>query len=244
LPESNIPEDQAVALSQQIMTNGTFQEQQVALASLGSMQNQSAVKALGQYLGWLETKKAKTEIELDIIEAVKQQNNGELIARLDAYEASKPSNDPLSPYLETLNGGESEKGREIFNTHEAAQCVRCHTIFETGGTMGPGLSGVGAKHSPMELLAALITPSASFAEGYHMITVKLENGESVTGLVQSETDESVTIRSGSQEARTFNREEIVEQTSIPSSMPPMGQILNKKEIRDVMAFLGTLKEEH
>ena len=244
LPQSNIPEEQAVSLSQQIMSSGTYQEQQVALSSLGSMQHPLAVKALGQYLGWLETGKARQEIRLDILEAINTQNDSSLVARVEAYQAKKPADDPLSAYLETLSGGNSQKGQDIFYTHESAQCVRCHTIFETGGTMGPGLSGVGAEHTAMELLTALITPSASYEEGYHMVTLKLSNGETVTGLVQEETDEEITIRSGSQQAQTFNRQDITEQTSIPSSMPPMGQILTKKEIRDVLAFLGTLDGAH
>lgn len=244
LPESNIAEDQAVTLCRQIMTGGTYREQQVALSALGNMKHPSAVQALDQYLGWLDSGKAIPEIQLDIIEAVIKQNNPEQVTRLNNYEASKPADDPVSPYLETLHGGDSQKGQDIFYTHESAQCVRCHTIFETGGTMGPGLSGVATEHTAMELLTALITPSASFEDGYHMVTLKMEDGETLTGVVQSETEESITIRSGSQEARTFNRAEITEQTSIPSSMPPMGQILTKKEIRDVLAFLGTLTGEH
>jgi mono/diheme cytochrome c family protein len=78
-----------------------------------------------------------------------------------------------------------------------------------------------------------------------MVTLNLSNGETVTGLVQSETDQSITLKSGNQEAREFSKSDISKQTSIPSSMPPMGQILTKKEIRDVVAYLVTLKDgEH
>ena len=150
----------------------------------------------------------------------------------------------LSPFIETLVGGSPEKGGEIFRTHEAAQCIRCHTIFETGGTMGPGLADVGAEHTPKELLTALILPSDSFEEGYHMVTLSLNNGETLTGLVQDESAETITIRSGNQQAQEINKSSIQEQKSIPSSMPPMGSILTKKEIRDVIAFLGTLQGHH
>ncbi len=244
LPESKISEEQAVTLFDQIMKSGTYQEQQVVLSSLGGMTGTHAISVLDQYLGWLESGKAPSEIKLDILEAVKAQNNDQLMARVVAYEESKPSDDPLSPYLETLNGGNSQNGQEIFRNHEAAQCIRCHTIFETGGTMGPGLSGVGSKYTARSLLLALIEPSSSFAEGYHMVTLKLNSGATKTGLVQSETDQSIVVKSGNQEAEQISKSEIVEQTSIPSSMPPMGTILNKKEIRDVLAYLVTLDGEH
>ena len=77
-----------------------------------------------------------------------------------------------------------------------------------------------------------------------MVTLNLNNGNTVTGLVQSETDETISIKSGNQEAQEFSKADITKQTSIPSSMPPMGSILTKKEIRDVLAFLVTLDEEH
>jgi len=243
LPESDIPEEQAVMLFREIMNSGTYLEQQVVLASLGTMTGPAAIESLGSYVGWLETGKAADEIELDIMEAVRTQNNEALMARLVAYEAAKPSDDPLSPYIETIYGGDSDNGRNLFRNHEAAQCIRCHTIFEEGGTMGPGLAGVGTKRTPEELLLALVAPSNSFAEGYQMVTLNLNNGETVTGLVQSETDETITIKSGNQEAQEFSKSGISKQTSIPSSMPPMGQILTKKEIRDVLAFLGTLDED-
>ena len=244
LPESNISEEQAIVLFDQIMNSGTYREQQVVLSSLGTMTSPSAAASLDRYLEWLETGKAPPEIKLDILEAVRALNHEGLMSRLDAYEASKPGDDPISPYLETLFGGNSQNGRNIFRNHEAAQCIRCHTIFETGGTMGPGLSGVGAEHTPTELLLALIEPSSSFEEGYHMVTLKLNNGETLTGLVQSETDQSINIKSGNLEAQQITKTDIVEQNSIPSSMPPMGMILTKKEIRDVLAYLVTLDGEH
>ena len=241
LPQSNIPEEQAVGLFQQIMKTGTYPEQQVALNSLGTMKQPRAVEALGAYLNWLQTGQALPEIQLDIIEAVKVQGNERLLAKLDEYEATKSPTDPLNPYLETLIGGSLNKGQDIFWTHQAAQCVRCHTIFETGGTMGPGLSGVGSRSSAKELLTSLVNPSGSYAAGYHMVTLELKNGETVTGLVQSETVDTLKLKIGNQQLREIAKSNIIQQRSIPSSMPPMGQVLTKKEIRDVLAFLGTLK---
>ena len=241
LPKSDIPEDDAVAMFIQIMKTGTYPEQQVALNSLGTMKQQPAVEALGVYFKWLQTDQAPLEIQLDIIEAIKSQGNEQLTTKLAEYEGTKSPDNPLSPYLETLNGGSSDSGQDIFWTHEAAQCVRCHTIFETGGTMGPGLSGVGSRLSAEELLTALVNPSGSFAEGYQMVTLKLKVGETITGLVQSESETILSIKIGNQEVREIEKINIAERNSIPSSMPPMGGILTKRGIRDVVAFLGTLK---
>ena len=243
LPKSNMPEETSINLFKQIMNSGSYPEQQVVLASLGGMNSQLAVQTLSEYLSWLKNGNAKPEIQLDIVEAINEQGDASLLSVLAEYQSTKPD-DPLSPYIETLVGGSPEKGREIFRTHEAAQCIRCHTIFETGGTMGPGLYDVGAEHAPKELLTALVLPSDSYEEGYHMVTLTLSNGETVTGLVQDETTETIIIRSGNQQAQEIEKSSIKEQKSIPSSMPPMGGILTKKEIRDVIAFLGTLQGHH
>jgi putative heme-binding domain-containing protein len=243
LPNSQLPEETSIQLFKQIMNTGSYPEQQVVLASLGDMDSQLSVQTLAEYLSWLENGKAKPEIQLDIIEAVNSQGDATLLSSLEEYETAK-GDSPLSPFIETLVGGDPERGGEIFRTHEAAQCIRCHTIFETGGTMGPGLAAVGKKYQPEQLLTALIQPSESFAEGYHMVTLSLSNGETLTGLVEAESSEAITIRSGNQQAKEIDKSTIEEQKSIPSSMPPMGSILTKKEIRDVIAFLGTLQEQH
>jgi putative heme-binding domain-containing protein len=241
LPGSDMPEAQSIGLFKQVMVSGSFSEQQTALTALGEMQQTAAISALMEYFEWLKTGKAIPEIRLDITEAIRSQGNEELVAELDTYEANKSTGDPIDPFMETLSGGNSDRGQDIFYTHQAAQCVRCHTIFETGGTMGPGLSGVGGRLSTEELLRALIDPSGSFAEGYQMVTLELQDGETITGIVQDETDQILSIKAGNQETREISKESITKKTSIPSSMPPMGQILTKKELRDVLAFLGTLK---
>ena len=107
--------------------------------------------------------------------------------------------------------------------------------------MGPGLPDVGSRLSPKELLRAVVDPSGSFAEGYQMVTLKLKVGETITGLVQSESETILSIKIGNQEVREIEKINIAERNSTPSSMPPMEGILTKRGIRDVVAFLGTLK---
>ena len=241
VPASKVPPKEAVALFKKILKIGAVKEQQAALSSLGEIKLPEATQILSTYMDQLLAGTFTTGAALDLIEAAIANEDPDLMEKVDQYHKSKDPEDPLSPYIEALHGGDTEKGESIFYTHEAAQCVRCHTIFETGGTMGPGLPDVGSRLSSMEILRAVVDPSGTFAEGYQMVTVDLEGGETITGLVQSETEATLAIKLGSQEVQEIDKLSITARKTIPSSMPPMGQILTKKEIRDVVAFLGTLK---
>lgn len=243
VPQSEIAPQQAVKLFDRIMKKGTATEKQAALAALGSMTNPEAVSAMGNYLNNLMAGTAVPAVRLDIIEAVKSQGDKALLEKLQAYENGKNPNDPLSPYLETLEGGDSRRGWGIFYENEAAQCVRCHTIFEMGGTAGPGLAGVGDRLTPLELLAAVVAPSAAYAAGYEVVTLGLDNNETLTGVVLEESADSLKIKVGDQGVRQLAKSAIKERKSVPSSMPPMGQILSKHEIRDVVALLKELKAQ-
>ncbi len=242
LPDSDIEEDQAVSFFTELLASGSIEEQQSILSSLGSYQGKEAVAALQKSFNDLKNGKAAPSIHLDILEAIAKQNNGSLIAELQAYNDSK-AGDPLSQFVEVLEGGNSGKGWEVFYQHEAAQCVRCHSVFELGGNAGPNLKGVANRLTRLELLESLVAPSATLASGYGIVLIDLKNGEKVNGTLIKETATSLTIRPGQGESISVRKSEVHERRNMPSSMPVMGSLLTKRELRDVIAFLTTLNEE-
>ena len=243
LPNSSIAEGKAVQLFENVLRRGSPIEKQAVLASLGSFNGPEAVKALGQALSQLVQGRAPAEIQLDIIEAVEAQKDSVLLQKLQAYQTSKPADDKLAPYREALAGGNVRRGRSLFFRHEAAQCVRCHTIFEFGGNAGPGLADVGHRLSREQLLESLVDPSAVLAKGYGVVSVELTDGEKITGVMEDETNTILKLSIGKEGIREIAKADIAKRTNVPSSMPPMGAILTKKEIRDMVAFLSELKGE-
>lgn len=243
VPESDIPESKAVDLFQQVLQNGTNLEQQAALAALATLETGAAVTVLGKALDNLMAGKQSPETQLDVIEAVEEQNNPELMEKLKAYQAAKPKDDSLALYRETLAGGNQWRGREVFYNHEAAQCVRCHAVFELGGNAGPGLAGVGDRLSAEKLLESLVHPSAELAMGYGVVILEMKDGETVSGIVMEETPEHLSLKIGKEDIRKVEVAQIAKRENIPSSMPAMGDILTKREIRDLIAFLSNLGQE-
>lgn len=243
LPKSDIKEEAAVKLLQKVLVSGTDIEQQTALASLSSFKGKDAVKVLEKALNDLIAKKLSPAVQLDVIEAVEKQNTESLVAKLKTYQEAKPKNDPLALYQEALVGGNASNGSNIFYNNESAQCVRCHAVFEVGGNVGPGLANVGKRLSPREILEAIVEPSAKLAKGYEMLILKMKDEETISGIVIEETAKEIKLKIGKSDIRTVDKSKITNRRTAPSGMPPMGGMLTKREIRDLVAFLSELKEE-
>ena len=133
-------------------------------------------------------------------------------------------------------------GRRIFYQHAAAQCVRCHNAGNGGGEVGPALANIGAERSRESLLISLVDPSAEITNGYGLITLTFADDTSVTGTLVSEDEMFLEIISGDSEPVKMAKADIKKRVDAPSSMPPMGDMLVKKDLRDLVEFLANLKE--
>ena len=143
-----------------------------------------------------------------------------------------------------LTGGDSAKGRQLFNTHLQAQCVRCHRIGKQGSTVGPKLDEVASKRKPDYLLRSIVAPSADIDEKYRAVTVVLASGKTVQGLKVKETDDVLVLADNRGQQIEVNRDDIDDVFAQKISiMPEMTKALTLREIRDILAYLLTLKAE-
>jgi putative heme-binding domain-containing protein len=236
IPESSIEEATAVELFRKILDEGTTVEQQSAFAVLGDYEGTEASNLLDEKMQELKNGELKPEISLDLLEAV-----GDSIAL--AFHAAKPGDSKLKAYEETLLGGNERAGRGVFFWNAEAQCVRCHSIYEWGGDAGPGLAGIGNKLSPEQILEALILPSARLSPGFGVLSVELNDGSTVAGVMEEESETGYVLKVSKDESRTISKADIKTSNFLPSSMPSQENILSKKEIRNLIAFLTSLKGE-
>lgn len=185
---------------------------------------------------------------LELLESAEKRagKSASVKMELDALNARREkalTSNPLAQVEDCLDGGDSNVGKEIFNTHIFAQCARCHTTKKgKGSDIGPNLEFIGEKDK-RELLHSIVDPNAVIAEGYGNITVVLKDGAYVAGLVRKETDKELTVRTPDGKDVKIPLEIIEQRTPVISLMPPMSQILKKAEIRDVLAYLTTLKDK-
>ena len=124
--------------------------------------------------------------------------------------------------------------------HPAAQCIRCHKVGSTGGVLGPDLSKVASRLATEKILESLVNPQAELAEGYGLLVATLKDGSTVSGSIVKATTKSYTIQSPEGKDSTIERS-LIEKEILTSPMPPAGAILTKVEIRDLIAYLSTLK---
>jgi putative heme-binding domain-containing protein len=136
-----------------------------------------------------------------------------------------------------------DNGRRIFYNHGAANCVQCHKVGpRAGGEAGPVLDGLGNRQDTAYILESIVNPNAKLTPGYSAIALTMNDGRIVAGMLMKETDTEVIVRDiTSKEETVCKKSDIKTLPPAVSTMPPMGAVLSKAEIRDLVAFLSSLK---
>lgn len=185
---------------------------------------------------------AERAIELEMLEAARASEQPSVAEALAAVQTTR-AHDPLASHLESLWGGDPERGRELFRTHPASQCARCHLVdpkLSNNGMAGPHLAGIG-RQNRRYLLESLIKPSAAIASGFAPVSATLTNGETLSGTILERTEKHLDLLVDGEPLRLLVSD--IASASAPASpMPAMGALLQRDEIRDIVAYLGSLKK--
>ena len=232
--------ERALAVARSKIERGQPTEQQAAADTLALLGNAAADQVLESAMRRLVGGTLKPELTLDLLAAAKVRK---LDALVSAWEASLDPNDPLARHRPALRGGRPESGAAIFKGHAAAQCARCHATADghEAEMIGPNLHGVAARLPPEELLRSVIEPSANIAEGFGVVTVTRKDGETVSGTLRSDQDGVLVIKPAEGPDQRIPAADVASRSQPVSAMPPMGSILQPRELRDLIAFLRTLK---
>lgn len=245
MAQLDIDRELMVNLLSEVIAKRTTEEKQAAIITLGTLPAESSQKVFEQLLDQLSSGKLSPAVHLELAEAIAETKSPQLIKKFEAIN-SKISPDSLaaSAYKSSLLGGDPEQGRMIFFQHSGAQCMRCHSYDDMGGNAGPRLNGIAGKLTREQLLEALIDPSARLAPGYGVVTLELDNGKKISGILQEESGQQLKFKVGNKADTVIRKEQIVKRINAASSMPDMKHFLTRREIRDVVSFLATLEKDH
>ena len=143
----------------------------------------------------------------------------------------------------SLQGGDAEKGRDVFLGHRVGQCVRCHKVGTaiTGGIAGPDLHQVATRHDRSSLLQSLIDPSAKIAKGFEAVSLVMDDGRILGGIVRQQDANELELEKPDGTRVRVKLSDIEERSAPKSAMPEMNRALSPRELRDVVEFLSTLK---
>ncbi|MDH5610482.1 MAG: c-type cytochrome, partial [Cyclobacteriaceae bacterium] len=220
-----------------IFARGTLAEQQQVLRVLGQMPVAASEAVLNGLLDRMIDGKLSAGLSLDLMEAIDAAGSDKLTARLAPHRS--PGN-TTEDFKEALYGGDRRQGWVAFYRNPTGQCIRCHSLNGQGGEVGPPLTGIGTRLTREQLLEALIEPGKRLAPGYGMVTLSLKDGTSVTGILVEETADELILKTSEAEPLEIAVGRIEKRTDMPSSMPPMGTLLTRREIRDLVEFLSNL----
>jgi len=217
-------------------------EAQSAVSLLTPLKHPDAAKQTAALLAAMLAGTAPKHIELEILRAAEAaKGNPDLARMLAELTAAQQLRGPLGEFGVALFGGDATRGEAVFSTHAAAQCTLCHRIGELGSEVGPPLTKLAATHDRAYLLESLVSPQAVVAPGYGFASLTLKDGSTVTGSLRSESATEVVLASPDGILTATKITAIASRTAPVSTMPPMGAILTKEELRDLIEFLSTLK---
>jgi putative membrane-bound dehydrogenase-like protein len=132
-----------------------------------------------------------------------------------------------------LEAANRSAGRRVFGT----ACGNCHRLFGEGAEIGPDLTG--AQRGNLDyLLENIIDPSATVSSDYRMEVVETVSGRVITGLVEEETANAITIQTVTERV-VVPANEILERTRSTVSMMPDGllQTLTPEQVLDLVAYV-------
>lgn len=239
----DIPKDLMVELIKEVITKRTTEEKQAAILTLGAIPLEYSKAPLAELLGNLEEGELLPEVQLELAEAITATGSSDLLKRYNQHYEGLASDSVLASYGGSLYGGDVDLGRRVFFRHQAGQCIRCHAYNDIGGTAGPALNGIASKISRQELLEALIDPGKRLAPGFGVVTLDLDNGKTVSGILYKETNSSLALKMGNNPDTVLMKTNVVKRMDAPSSMPDMKNLMTRREIRDVVSFLATLNKD-
>lgn len=172
-------------------------------------------------------------------------NDGEGRA-VTAYLASLQDGDNIpdewKPHLE--GEGDPVEGRKLFFDAEGkAFCSKCHRVNGEGGKVGPELSYVGTTRSRAFILESLLAPKKVITAGYKAVLILTKKGKFITGVKVNEDDASLDIVDKEGNPLHILKSAIKKFKTQKISIMPGNfiDILSADEIRNLLAFLNTLK---
>jgi putative membrane-bound dehydrogenase-like protein len=131
--------------------------------------------------------------------------------------------------------GDATKGAIVFKN----VCSLCHQINGANGRgFGPDLATIRNRDKQF-IMADILDPNRSIADGYELWKIELTNGESLTGIISSETSATLTVRFASGHETTVPRNDIAKLEAIETSAMPRGleSAVSMEEMADLIAFI-------
>jgi putative heme-binding domain-containing protein len=133
--------------------------------------------------------------------------------------------------------GDATRGKAMFGKH----CIACHRLEGVGQDVGAELDAL-ANRSPDALLIAILDPNRAVEDKFLGYAVRAMDGRQLSGILASETSNSLTLVGQDAKREELLRTEIDEVKATGKSFMPEGleKDLSKQDLADLIAYIGRL----
>ena len=141
----------------------------------------------------------------------------------------------LERFLPALNlTGSVAAGQKTF----VARCASCHRLGGQGFNLGPDLASV-RSNGKEKLLTSLLDPNREVAPQFASYTIETKHGESIAGIIASESATAVLLRQANGVEKETARKNIVTMQSQGQSLMPEGleEGLSAQDMADLLEFI-------
>jgi putative heme-binding domain-containing protein len=128
--------------------------------------------------------------------------------------------------------------------NEPLNCQRCHSIRGEGNHVGPDLSNL-VFRDYASVLRDIQQPSATLNPDFLAYNIQTKEGEDLTGVLQTETPEKITVIDGNAHTTSISKSQIASIKPSAISFMPEGllQTVKPSQLKDLMTFLLTMPLE-
>jgi putative heme-binding domain-containing protein len=183
---------------------------------------------------------ARADELLGIPAAVQKESNVAIAGAKATGVTEMPEAFRKLDWSKEVLSGDINAGQKLF---AARGCANCHAIKagETGGG-APSLAAVGSRFSLTYILESVMIPNKVVAPEFRWTVAKLKGGDVISGLVTSQSGSEVEFLLPTGIHKTIQRADILTSRIEDRSPMPDGLIQTPQDMRDLLAFLVSVKE--
>jgi putative heme-binding domain-containing protein len=178
--------------------------------------------------------------EIDPVRAAQLTNSKDEAVREKAQQvlaAAAPASrkEVLEAYRPALAlKGDPQRGREVFQKN----CGTCHRVGDLGVNVAPDISDTRTK-KPEQLLLDILDPNRAIDANYFSYAVTLKDGKVESGVIASESSNSITLKQPEGKVVTLLRSDIEELRNTGLSLMPVGveKNINPQQMADLIFWL-------
>ncbi|MEX0791639.1 MAG: HEAT repeat domain-containing protein, partial [Pirellulaceae bacterium] len=147
---------------------------------------------------------------------------------------------PLDTQRVQMSKGDAERGNVVF----LKNCSSCHRLDDEGKHIGPNLESL-TNPTVASLLEAILEPNNAVEAKYQTYLVVTADGRIISGMITSESNNSLTILRPDGESSAVRRSDIDEIQATGKSLMPEGfdRVISSGEMADLLTYLQKQQQQ-